>query len=260
VARQALESGKHVLVEKPLALELESARSLVKMAREKDLRLMVGHLLLFHPAVEHLRRIVRDGTLGRVLYAHSQRLNLGRFRTEESVLWSLATHDVSLVLDLLEGRPVRVIAFGGSYLTRGVEDVVFLALWFEDGRMAQIHVSWLDPHKVRQLTLVGDRKMVVFDDMSPTEKIRILDRGFEKGPGFDAYREFATVRHGDIMVPHVEMKEPLRAQCRHFVECIRTGAEPYTGGERAVRVIQVLAAAERSLRSRVPVAIDPEAE
>ncbi len=247
-----------MLVEKPLAQDLHVAEELVQLAKDRNKKLMPGHLLLFHPAVQRLREIVRSNTLGNVLYAHSQRLNLGRFRTFENVLWSLATHDVSLVLDLFQGHPVRVVAYGGSYLTKGVEDVVFLSIWFQDQRMANIHVSWLDPHKVRQLTLVGDKKMVVFDDMSPTEKIRILDQGFDRSPSFDAYREFVSVRHGDIMVPHVEMKEPLMEQCRHFVECIEQDQEPYTGGESVLQVTRVLQAAEKSLRSRVPVAIDPD--
>jgi len=247
IARKALEAGKHVYVEKPLTLEASQASELVALAEKQDLRLMVGHLLLYHPAVEKLESLVDSGDLGDIYYMYTQRLNLGVVRKDESSWWSLAPHDVSVILHLFKADPETVSARGESYLRDGVQDVVFVNLNFPDGRMAQIHVSWLDPHKMRKMTIVGSRKMVVFDDMEATEKIKIYDKGAVR-PNYTSYNEAITLRQGDIFIPHVDMSEPLMRECRHFVDCIASGKEPKTSGREGLRVVRVLETAHHSLR------------
>jgi len=250
MARRALEAGKHVYVEKPLALVAREAREIVALAAEKDLRLMVGHLLLFHPAVEKLEALIDAGELGDIHYMYTQRLNLGVVRKDESAWWSLAPHDVSVVLHLFDAEPETVSARGESYLRANVQDVVFVNLHFSDRRMAQIHVSWLDPHKMRKMTIVGSKKMVVFDDMEAAEKIKIYDKGADVSPGFASYDESITLRQGDIHIPRVDMIEPLARECQHFVDCIANGSTPRTSGEDGLRVVRVLEAAQHSLQER----------
>jgi predicted dehydrogenase len=265
VARAALEAGKHVYVEKPITLDVEEAKTLVAMAKERDLRLMVGHLLLFHPCVDWLKDTIESGDLGRVLYLTSKRVNLGKVRSDENAMWSLAPHDVSVALHLLGGTPSAVSAQGFCYLQQrtGVEDVVFMTLRFADGRAAHIHVSWLDPHKERSLTVVGSRKMITFDDMSSSEKLRIYDKGvdgvdqLDQAPAYASYAELLTLRSGDVLIPQVPMKEPLALLCQHFAHCVDTGETPLTDGAGGVEVLRVLAAAQRSLESGgQPVALD----
>ncbi|MDP3940226.1 MAG: Gfo/Idh/MocA family oxidoreductase [Deltaproteobacteria bacterium] len=246
IAKAALEAGKHVYVEKPLTMESADAAALVKLAAERDLKLMVGHLLLYHPAVDKLEMLVESGELGDIHYMYTQRLNLGVVRKDENAWWSLAPHDVSVILHLFRDDPETVSARGESYLRPGVQDVVFVNLHFPDGRMAQIHVSWLDPHKMRKMTIVGSKKMVVFDDMEASEKIKIYDKGAEVG-GYASYNEAITLRQGDIFIPHLDMTEPLRRECAHFVECIETGRTPRTSGQEGLRVVRVLEAAHHSL-------------
>jgi predicted dehydrogenase len=247
VARRALEAGKHVYVEKPLTLEARTSADLIRLAAERDLRLMVGHLLLFHPAVEKLGALVDSGELGDIHYMYTQRLNLGVVRKDESAWWSLAPHDVSVILHLFKSEPGTVSARGESYLQPGVQDVVFVNLHFPDRRMAQIHVSWLDPHKMRKMTIVGSRKMVVFDDMEAAEKIKIYDKGANVRPDFASYHEAITLRQGDIHLPRIDMVEPLQRECQHFVDCVARGEKPRTSGEDGLRVVQVLEAAQQSL-------------
>jgi predicted dehydrogenase len=257
VAKAALEAGKHVYVEKPITLDVGEAETLVAMAKERDLRLMVGHLLLFHPCVGWLKDTIDSGDLGRVLYLTSKRVNLGKVRPDENAMWSLAPHDVSVALHLLGGTPSEVSAQGFCYLQQrtGIEDVVFMTLRFADGRAAHIHVSWLDPHKERSLTVVGSRKMITFDDMSSSEKLRIYDKGvdgvdqLDQAPAYASYAELLTLRSGDVLIPQVPMKEPLALLCQHFAHCIDTGETPITDGAGGVEVLRVLAAAQRSLES-----------
>jgi predicted dehydrogenase len=257
VARRALLAGKHTYVEKPITLDVGEAEELVSLAAERDLRLMVGHLLLFHPCVSWMKETLDSGDLGRVLYLTSNRLNLGKVRSDENAMWSLAPHDVSVALHLLGDRPVEVSAQGFCYLQQrsGIEDVVFLTLRFADGRAAHIHVSWLDPHKERSLTVVGSRKMVTFDDMSATEKLRIYDKGvdgveqLDQAPAYGSYAELLTLRSGDVVIPHVAMKEPLALLCQHFADCVDSGATPLTDGVGGVEVLRVLAAAQKSLEA-----------
>lgn len=241
----ALSAGKHVFVEKPVALDVAGAEAVAAAAAASGRTVMVGHLMLYHPAVEQIRSLVEAGELGELFYLYATRVNLGRLRTDENALWSFAPHDLSMIDYLLGALPESVSARGGSYLQPGIEDVVFLSLRF--GRqMAHVHLSWLDPHKERRLTVVGSKKMVVFDDVA-TDKLRIYDKGYERPPSFERYDEYLTIRHGDIHIPHLAMTEPLAAECRHFVDCVRTGRTPRSDIASAVRIVRILAAAQESL-------------
>jgi predicted dehydrogenase len=248
VAQKCLLAGKHALVEKPLALSTDDATELVELARERSRVLLVGHLLRYHNGVVKLREYIDDGYLGKVLYIYTTRVNLGKIRKEENALWSFATHDISLVNYLLGGEPEYVTASGQSYVRDGIEDVVFVTLHYADRVMAHLHVSWLDPHKIRKTTVVGDKKMAVLDDMQATEKLRIYDKGIDFVPSYGDYGESLSIRVGDIYIPKITMAEPLKVECQHFLDCITKGAEPLTGGEHGLQVLRVLEAAERSLR------------
>jgi predicted dehydrogenase len=248
-----------VFVEKPLALSVADAEELVKLARDRERILMVGHLLLHHPAVRYMKELVKNGELGDLYYITSQRVNLGKVRQDENALWSFAPHDLSVILHLLEDEPMDVAARGSAFLQGGVEDVVFLHLRFPGGRMAHVHVSWLDPHKLRQFTLVGSRKMVVFDDMEASEKIRVYDKGVDRGNQFVSYSDALTVRSGDIVLPRISLQEPLRIECQHFVDCIRERRTPLTDGEGGLAVVRVLAAAQASLEAGgAPISVRPQ--
>jgi predicted dehydrogenase len=257
LARTMLEAGRDVYVEKPLALEVAHAEELVRMARERARILMVGHLLLHHPAVRYLKGLVDKGELGDIFYLYSQRVNLGKVRRDENALWSFAPHDLSVILHLLGKEPVDVVARGSAFLQGRVEDVVFVDMRFPGGQLAHVHVSWLDPHKLRKLTVVGSKKMVVFDDMEASEKVRIYDKGVDRAGGeVVSYGDALTVRSGDILIPRISLQEPLKLECQHFVECVRERRTPLTDGEDGLRVVRVLAAAQASLeRGGAPVAI-----
>jgi len=248
-ARMVLNAGKHVLVEKPLALDTADAHAVVSAAETHKRTLMVGHLMLFHPAVERLKAMIDGGELGRVFYIYAVRVNLGRVRQDENALWSLAPHDVSMIEYLLSDEPESVSARGGTYLQSRIEDVVFVNLRFRSGVSAQIQVSWLDPRKERRLVIVGSQKMVEFDDVHPVEKIRIYDKGVDRPPSFTEYAQFLSLRNGDIHIPQIPMVEPLERECRHFIECIVQGKRPLTDGHSALRVVRVLEAAQESLES-----------
>jgi predicted dehydrogenase len=258
LARLALEAGKDVYVEKPFTLDVREAEELVALARARKKLAMVGHLLIHHPAVKRLKTLVDSGELGAIRYVYSQRVNLGKARRDENALWSFAPHDISVMLHLLGGAPDEVSARGASFLQPGIEDVAFASLVWDDGRMAHLHVSWLDPHKVRRFTIVGDKRMAMFDDMEPVEKLKVYDKGIDPKEG--AFTDFAgalTVRLGDVTAPPLETAEPLALECRHFVECVRTRATPLTDGEDGLRVVRVLAAADASLeRHGSPVRLD----
>jgi len=248
-ARMVLNAGKHVLVEKPLALSAADAHAVVSAAETHKRTLMVGHLMLYHPAVTRLKEILDSGELGRILYTYSVRVNLGRVRLDENALWSLAPHDVSMVEYLLSDEPVSASARGGVYLQSRIEDVVFVNLRFRSGVSAQIQVSWLDPRKERRLTIVGSQKMAEFDDVAPVEKIKIYDKGVDRPAEFTEYAQYLSLRNGPVSAPTFEMSEPLAQECHHFIECIREGKRPLTDGQSALRVVRVLEAAQESLES-----------
>ena len=247
LAKQALLADKHVYVEKPLALSVAHAEELVRLADERKLTLMVGHLMLFHPGLRWIRGHLTAGEFGQVHYIYLQRLNLGIVRKDESAWWSLAPHDVSIALHLLDEMPAHISARGNSYIRPGNEDVVFANLQFRDGRAAEIHTSWLDPHKIRRLTLVGSRKMVTFDDTVPREKIRVYDKGADRQVDYESYADLISLRQGDIWIPSIQMTEPLLLECQHFVDCARTGRTPDTSGQQGLDVVRILCAGQESM-------------
>jgi len=247
LCRAVLEAGKHCFVEKPLASSTEEAQALAELAEVRGLTLMVGHLLLYHPAVLKLKELIADGTLGDLFYLYSNRLNLGQLRRDENALWSLGAHDVSVILHLLEEEPERCIAHGEAYLQPGVEDVVFCYLRFPSGVAAHLHLSWLDPHKERRLTAVGSKRMATFDDMALEGKLTIYDKGFDQD--VRSWGEYLA-RSGERVSPALPAAEPLRLECEHLVECVREGRRPRSDGRSAVAVVRVLERLQRSLRGR----------
>ncbi len=248
LAIAALRAGKHVFVEKPLAMSAADARAVLETARSVGRKLMVGHLLEYHPAVAAVERLLRHGDAGELYYAYTQRINLGVVRKDENAWWSLASHDVAVICRLFGAEPESVSAAGQSFLQAGIEDVVFATLKFGDGRMAHVHVSWLDPHKVRKVTLVGARKMITFDDMSANEKVRVYDKGADRGEHVTEFPDVITLRTGDIVIPKIAGDEPLLVECRHFVESVLAETPVLTDGENGLRVVRVLEAGQRSLR------------
>jgi len=246
LAKASLAAGKHTYVEKPLTLVASQSQELVDLAEKNGLKLMVGHLLEYHPAIAYMKQKIDDGSMGKSLYLYSQRLNLGIVRQKENAWWSLAPHDISVACYLFGAQPVSISATGYAYLQNDVEDVVFACLRFADGRMAHIHVSWLDPHKIRKVTLVGDQKMIVFDDMEAAEKVRVYDKGAVVN-SVDSYVEAITLRTGDILIPKVPGGEPLKTECQHFIDAIANDTTPRSDGYDGLRVVKVLEAGSTSL-------------
>ncbi len=245
VAIRVLEAGKHCLVEKPLAQSVAEAERVLAAAQAAGRTLMVGHLLEYHPGVLKLKELADSGELGdQIYYIYGNRLNLGKLRADENALWSLGAHDVSVLLYLAGEEPWECIAHGESYVRAGVEDVVFCFLRFPSGLAAHLHLSWLDPHKERRFTVVGSRRMATFDDMAIEGKLTIYDKGFDEDAR--GYGEYIT-RTGDIFCPRVPNVEPLRLECEHFIECVRSGARPRSDGESGLRVVAVLEALQNSL-------------
>ena len=244
LATRVLAAGKHCFVEKPLGRSEGEAEAVVEAARGTDRVLMVGHLLEYHPGVERMRELVESGELGDLRYIYSNRLNLGKHRPDENALWSLGAHDVSVILRLAGEEPFECSAVGQSYVKPGVEDVVFAFMRFESGLTAHMHLSWLDPHKERRFTVVGAKRMATFDDMEIERKLTVYDKGFDED--YSSYGEYIA-RSGDVFSPRVSNEEPLRIECRHFVECIREGREPRSGAESGLRVARVLERLQRSL-------------
>ena len=244
LAERVLASGKHCFVEKPLAGCVAEAEQVVAAAEDSRRTLMTGHLLEYHPGVHKLKALIDTGELGRILYIYGNRLNLGKLRADENALWSLGAHDVSVVLALTEAEPEQVVAHGECYLQDGVEDVVFCYLRFPSGLAAHLHLSWLDPHKERRFTVVGDRRMATFDDVAVEGKVTLYDKGFD---GHNAALGDLVARAGDRWSPSIPDAEPLYLECQHFVECVRTGATPRSDGWSGLRVVRVLEALQRSL-------------
>lgn len=251
LAKLALEAGRHVFVEKPLALKAADADELCGLADRCGLTLMVGHLLLYHPAVVRAKAMLDAGDLGEVLYLYAQRVNLGIVRQSENAWMSLAPHDVAVAIHLFGECPTSVSATGATYLQRDreIQDVAFATLRFGDGRLAHLHVSWLDPHKRRSLTVVGTRKMLTFDDTLPDEKLKIHDRAAVPRSGHTTYAEGVVVRVGDVLSPFLPVVEPLLVECEHFVECVASGARPRSDGRQGAAVVRVLEAGARSMRA-----------
>ncbi len=250
IAKQVLEAGKHCFVEKPLTLSSAEACELVELAESRGLTLQVDHLLMYHSAIRWIKDFIDSGELGEVRYLYMQRLNLGVVRRNENAFWSLAPHDVSIALFLLGETPTSVSASGASYITPGVEDVVFANLSFDSGKMVNIHVSWLDPHKTRKFTVVGTKRMLVFDDMRASEKITIYDKGVEAPDHSEGYSVAPTLRFGDIEMPYVPLAEPLSAVVAEFVTACRQQTAPLSDGRDGLHVVEVLEAVDASIKAK----------
>jgi len=248
LGKAALEAGKDVYIEKPLVLTVAEAEELIECAEKHDRILMVGHLLEYHPVVNYLKDIIKKGELGDILYIYAQRVNLGTVRGDENALWNFAPHDISVILYLLDKEPSDVSARGQCYLQKDIEDVVFLSLNFNGESMAHVHVSWLDPHKIRKITVVGSKKMAVFDDLEGNEKLRLYDKGAKFSDDYNTFAEYIGLRFGDITIPHIKVGEPLRLECTHFLDCIRDRKQPVSDGYDGLRVVKVLDAAQQSLK------------
>ncbi|MGD0813099.1 MAG: Gfo/Idh/MocA family oxidoreductase [Verrucomicrobiota bacterium] len=249
MARAALLDGKHVLIEKPMAASAAQCEELIEIARQKGLVLMVGHTFLFSPAVQKIKEIVDRGDLGEIRYICARRLNLGLYQKDINVAWDLAPHDISIILHLLQELPESVNCCGGTHITPGIEDVTSMTLNFGKDRSAIIHSSWLDPRKVREITIVGSKRMILYDDVAPLEKIRIFDARVERPPHYDTFAEFQYAYHyGDIYSPYLKQEEPLKAECLHFVECIQEDKSPLSCGTRGLEVVRILEASSASLK------------
>jgi len=248
LARRLLEAGKHVMVEKPLALSTDDAVALTRLAEERGLVLMVGHTFEFVPAVRKMKSIIDAGEIGDVLYLHSQRLNLGRIQSDINAFWSIGPHDVSISNYLIGRSPEWVSARGARYLQESVEDVTFVTVGYPGGVLSHMHVSWLDPTKTRRTTVVGSRQMIVYDDLDADARLRVFDKGADRLEP-DAYGAWQyRLRDGAMYVPRLELVEPLAEELRHFLECVRTGDRPCTDGWNGVAVVAVLEAVDESLR------------
>jgi predicted dehydrogenase len=249
MAKAALEAGKHCLIEKPMAASSEQCAELVDIAKKNGLVLMIGHTFLYSPAVRKIKEIVDRGELGDIRYICARRLNLGLFQKDINVAWDLAPHDISIILHLLEEQPFSVNCRGSAHVTPGIEDVTSMSLSFRKDRSAIIHSSWLDPRKVREMTIVGSKRMIVYDDVAQQEKIRIFDARVERPPHYDTFAEFHYAYHyGDTYAPYLKQEEPLKTECQHFLECINHGKEPLTSGTRGLELVRILEASSASLK------------
>ncbi len=250
ITKECLLAGKHALVEKPLTYSSSEAKELTDIARKKGITLMVGHIFEFNPAIQHIKDNIKKQKIGDVMYLHSARTGLGPIRHDVNAMWDLASHDISILLYLIDKKPLDVVARGSSYLKKGNEDVVFINMMFEDRIMANIHVSWIDPSKTRKLTVVGTEKMITFDDIETSEKIRIYDKGVSYQHPYANFGEFQLlIRDGDINIPKIAMKEPLKEQVLHFIDCIQKKCDPLTDGNSGFKVVKVLEAAQESLKN-----------
>ena len=249
IAKDFLIHGKHVLVEKPFTHSYETAQELIKLAEEKKKVLMVDHTFEYAAAVNKIKTIIENGELGKILYISCIRVNLGLFQPDINVVWDLAPHDISTILYIMGETPTSVNCQGKAHFHSGIEDVATTTLNFKNGVIAFIHSSWLDPNKIRRTTIVGSRRMLVYDDIEPQEKIKIYDKGVEAPPYYDTYADFNfSYRYGDIHSPRIEDYEPLKKECDHFIECTKRGISPLSDGYSGLRVVSILEAANKSLR------------
>jgi predicted dehydrogenase len=249
LARAVLQAGKHALVEKPLAMTSAQCRELIAIAEERKRVLMVGHTFEYHPAVAFMRQMIQSGSLGELHYIDSRRLNLGLFRQDANVLWDLAPHDLSIIFFLMEEAAKTIGAWGCAHVLPDVEDVVYAQMGFKSGATAHVHVSWLDPVKVRQITIVGSDAMMVFDDVQPSEKVRIYQKRFRPRIDGDSYADFQSAyHHGDVHIPAISNSEPLKLEVLDFVNAIMTGQRPRADGVHGLRVVEALEAASACLR------------
>src|SRR5207249_5503516 len=227
MAKASLLAGKHTFIEKPMASSAEECEELVQIAEARGLVLMIGHTFLYSPAVKKIKHIVECGDIGEIRYISARRLNLGLFQKDINVAWDLAPHDLAIILYIIEDSPLSVSCRGSAHVTPGVEDVTSMCLSFRKDRSAIVHSSWLDPRKIREMTIVGSKRMIVYDDVAPLEKIRIFDARVERPPHYDTFAEFQYAYHyGDMYAPYIKQEEPLKAECQHFLDCVRYGSQP----------------------------------
>jgi predicted dehydrogenase len=249
MAKASLLAGKHTMIEKPMACSSAECQELIAIAQKKGLVLMTGHTFLYSPAVRKIKEIVDHGDIGEIRYISARRLNLGLFQKDINVAWDLAPHDISIVLHIMGEQPVTVNCRGSAHINPTVEDVTTMCLSFPNQRSAIIHSSWLDPRKVREMTIVGSKRMIVYDDVSPLEKIRVFDARVERPPHYDTFAEFHYAYHyGDVQIPYIKQEEPLKTECQHFLDCIRDGATPLTDGCQGLELVRILEASSESLK------------
>jgi len=249
LAKASLSAGKHTFIEKPMALSSAECEELIDIAQRKGLVLMVGHTFLYSPAVRKIKEIVEFGDIGEIRYICARRLNLGLFQKDINVAWDLAPHDISIALYIMGEMPTMVNCRGSAHVTPGIEDVTSMCLTFPKQRTAIIHSSWLDPRKVREMTIVGSRRMIVYDDVTPLEKLRIFDARVERPPHYDTFAEFHYAYHyGDMYAPYIKQEEPLKSECQHFLDCIREGSRPLTDGQQGLDLVRILEASSESLK------------
>ena len=248
LAKKSLQAGKHTFIEKPMASSSEQCRQLIQIAEAGNLTLMVGHTFIYNDTVRKIKKIVDSGEIGDLLYMSSRRLNLGLFQKDINVAWDLAPHDISIILYVLNDTPVSINCTGASNVTPGIEDVTNIVLNFQDGKIATINSSWLDPHKVREMKFVGSKKMLLYDDNESLEKLKIYDKRVEVPPHYDTFAEFQYSYHyGDVYIPHIKHNEPLQVECQHFIDCIKNNTESESSGKKGLHVVEILEASSRSL-------------
>ena len=250
MAKSTLLAGKHTFIEKPMARSTQECEELIALAQKQNLTLMVGHTYVYSSSVRKIKNIVDHGDLGEIQYISSRRLNLGLFQKDINVAWDLAPHDLTIILYVLGKTPTGVNCQGKAHVTEEIEDVTNMTLTFANGAIALIQSSWLDPNKIRQMTFVGRRRMLVYDDTEPLEKIKIYDKRVETPPHYDTFAEFQYAYHyGDMYCPYIKQEEPLKIECQHFLDCIKSGAESSSSGLEGLKVVQILEAASKSLKN-----------
>ena len=250
MAKAVLEAGKHVFIEKPMASSVAECRELIKLAEKQNLTIMLGHTFIYSPPVRKAKKIIDSGDIGEIQYISSRRLNLGLFQTDINVAWDLAPHDISIILYIFGKPPVSVNCQGKAHVNPKIEDVTNMTLNFENGGFAIIQSSWLDPNKIREMTFVGSKRMLVYNDLEPMDKIKIYDKRVETPPHYDTFAEFHYSYHyGDMYSPYIKQYEPLKRQCRHFLDCIHSNARPESSGYEGLQVVNVLEAASKSLKA-----------
>ncbi len=250
LAKKSLMAGKHTFIEKPMASSSEQCRELNAIAKEKNLTLMVGHTFIYVAAVRKIKEIIASGEIGDLMYISSRRLNLGLFQKDINVAWDLAPHDISIIFYILEQTPQSVNCQGRAHVTQGIEDITNLTINFPNGKFATIQSSWLDPYKIREMKFVGTKKMIVYDDIEPLEKIKIYDKRVEAPPHYETFGEFQYSYHyGDMYAPYVKQVEPLRRECQHFIDCIKNNDKSESSGQEGLQVVQILEASSQSLKS-----------
>lgn len=250
IAANCLKANKHILVEKPVTSSVKECEELISLSTKRNKIFMVGHTFEYTASVNKIRDIIESEELGDILYITSNRLNLGLFQDDINVVWDLAPHDISILLYLLKKMPISVNAQGKAHYKKGIEDVAWVSLNFNNNLIAFLHHSWLDPYKIRKMTVVGSKKMLIYDDVEPNEKIKIFDKGIQVPPYYDTFAEFHfTYRYGDIYSPRIEEYEPLAKECQHFIHCIQKNQQPISNGYDGLKVISILEAATESLKN-----------